>query len=60
MYNKLKPIGDLNDQATQEEKYPESFDYKEYFDGFDELDTLPGPGLPKLVHKGNGRGRYLK
>lgn len=52
-------IEDLNRLRDSKIKYPESFDYKQYFDGFETEDSMPGSHLEKLVVNG-GRERFLK
>ena len=42
---------DLNFDIKRKRLNPESFNYKKYFDDFNELETLPGPHLDMMrVH----------
>lgn len=40
-------------------KYPESYNYRNYYDGFKEEESMPGPNLEKVLVKG-GRERFLR
>lgn len=46
---------DLNNDQQRRILNPDSFKYDNYFDGFDESNTLPGAGLAFFSHKQSGR-----
>lgn len=46
-----KDINDLNNDYSRKMENPESYDYEQYFDGFNEDSTLPGPHLNFISQK---------
>ncbi len=62
LYNDNAPLGDLNNDHQRKKKYPKTFIYGDYFDGFPEKKSLYGAHLNTISHKINesrDKSRYL-